>query len=47
MLPSLTALSNTFQPGAMNFSRKTPNIEKSKTKLPKTTDLKIGYKDVI
>ena len=29
MLPSLTALSKTFQTGAINFSRITPNIEKN------------------
>ena len=28
MLPSLTALSKTFQTGAINFSRITPNMEK-------------------
>ena len=33
MLPSLTALSKTFQTGAINFSRIIPNLNKSKAKL--------------
>ena len=33
MLPSLTALSKTFQSGAINFSRIVPNVLKTKTKL--------------
>ena len=38
MLPSLTTLSNTFQTGAINFSRITPNIEKLQTKLQQILD---------
>ena len=38
MLPSLTALSYTFQIGAINFSRITPNIEKTKSKLQQILD---------
>ena len=38
MLPSLTALTKKFQTGAMNFSRITPNIEKSKSKLQQIFD---------
>ena len=33
ILPSLTALSRTFQTGSINFPRITPNIEKTKFKL--------------
>ena len=39
MLPSLTALSKTFQTGAINFSRITPNIEKTKAKLQQVLDV--------
>ena len=38
MLPSLTALSNTFQTGAINFSIITPNIENAKSKLQQILD---------
>ena len=33
MLPSLTALSKSFQTGTINFSRIAPNVVKTKTKL--------------
>ena len=36
MLPSLTALSKTFQTGAINFSRIKPNLEKTKAQLQTT-----------
>ena len=36
MLPSLTALSKTFQTGAINFSRMKPNLEKTKAQLQNT-----------
>ena len=38
MLPSLTALSKTFQTEAINFSTITPNIEKAKSKLRQILD---------
>ena len=38
MLPSLTALSRTFQTGVINFSRITPKIEKTKSKLQQILD---------
>ena len=38
MLPSLTALSNTFQSGGINFSRIIPNVIKTKTKLRELFD---------
>ena len=38
MLPSLTALSRTFQTGVTNFSRITPKIEKTKSKLRQILD---------
>ena len=38
MLPSLTALSRTFQTGVINFSRITPKIEKTKSKLQHILD---------
>ena len=38
MLPSLTALIRTFQTGATNFSRITPNIERTKSKLQQNLD---------
>ena len=38
MLPSLTALSKTFQTGAINFSKITPNIEKTKSNLQQISD---------
>ena len=52
MLPSLTALSKTFQTGAINFSKITPNIEKTKSNLQQISDkqkslmlLKTGLKN--
>ena len=38
MLPSLTALSKTFQSGAINFSRIVPNVLKTKTKIQQLFD---------
>ena len=38
MLPSLTALSVTFQSGAINFSRIVPNVLKTKTKIQQLFD---------
>ena len=38
MLPSLTALTKTFQTGAINFSKITPNIEKTKSNLQQISD---------
>ena len=38
MLPSLTALSRTFQTEVINFSRITPKIEKTKSKLHQILD---------
>ena len=38
MLPSLTALSKTFQSGVINFSRIVPNVLKTKTKLQQLFD---------
>ena len=37
-LPFLTAFSRTFQTGSITFSRITPNIEKTKSKLQKILD---------
>ena len=52
MLPSLTALTKTFQTGAINFSKITPNIEKTKSNLQQISDkqkslmlLKTGLKN--
>ena len=52
MLPSLTAWSETFQTGAINFSKITRNIEKTKSNLQPISDkekslmlLKTGLKN--
>ena len=44
MLPSLTALSKTFQTGAMNFSGIKPNLEKTKGQLQNTATQQTALK---
>ena len=44
MLPSLTALSKTFQTGAINFSRIKPNLEKTKAQLQNTATQQTALK---
>ena len=44
MLPSLTALSKTFQTGAINFSRIKPNLEKTKAQLLNTATQQTALK---
>ena len=44
MLASLTALSKTFQTGAINFSRIKPNLEKTKAQLQNTTTQQTALK---
>ena len=44
MMPPLTALSKTFQTGAINFSRIKPNLEKTKAQLQNTATQQTALK---
>ena len=44
MLPSLTALSKTFQTGAINVSRIKPNLEKMKAQMQNTATQQTALK---